>query len=453
MSTNFSLQARETSRTYTFKRRSYILSKIVIILFDNLLYTIGVVSVNACGLIVEYNPLHNGHLYHIEQAREVSQADCIISVMSGNFLQRGEPAIIDKVHRAKAALQSGVDIVLELPFPYAVQSSTLFAKGAVQTLNQMGVDSICFGSESGKISQFKNSYSLLEKKQSEYQATLKEKLSKGLSFPSASEEAYKSIGFNESHLDLTQPNNILGFSYVREILKYKLPIQPLTIKRQKSGYHETEIKDSIASATSIRKHLFGAEPSEVNIVRNAMPANTAKQLSAYKDKANIWHNWEQYFPILHYKVSLMSHEQLAKINGVTEGLEFRIKKTAEKATTMAEWIEAIKTKRYTWTRIQRIFVYILTDTKKTDLEILEQMTSVPYVRILGFTEVGRNYINKVKKNMDVPLLHNYSREQNPILEIEEKASQAYYSVVAPKSRFSLLKQERRLPIIIKKAEF
>src|SRR5690625_3192239 len=199
---------------------------------------IGDVFMRACGLIVEYNPLHNGHVYHIQSAKKVSKADCMIAVMSGPFLQRGEPAIIDKFHRAKAALASGVDIILELPYPYAVQSSQNFAKGAVQTLHEIGVSSICFGSESGMITDFTTSYHLFKKKESLYTETLQENLKLGMSFPQASMLSLEKIGLTTHQMDLSQPNNILGFSYVRTILENNLPIEPFTIKREKNDFHE-----------------------------------------------------------------------------------------------------------------------------------------------------------------------------------------------------------------------
>src|SRR5699024_3310115 len=284
----------------------------------------GLEYMQACGLIVEYNPFHNGHAFHIEASRKASGADCLIAVMSGSFLQRGEPAIIDKFHRTKAALSAGGDIVLELPFVYAVQSSELLARGSVQTLHDIGVSNICFGSESGDISRFTNSYDVLQQKQSVYQTTLQEKLHLGLSFPEASRYAYQKIGLAASEMDLTKPNNILGFSYVKAILDDKLPIDPLTITRIKNAYHDQAITGSIARATSIRKELIGKEDI-YETAASARPAVTIQQLRAYKQHAAAWHSWENYFQLIHYRVMTMSEDELAAIHGVDEGLENRIK--------------------------------------------------------------------------------------------------------------------------------
>ncbi len=144
---------------------------------------------NACGLIVEYNPFHNGHLYHARQAKKITNADVLIAVMSGSFLQRGEPAIVDKYHRTKMALNSGIDLVIELPYGYAVQSSNLFAFGSVQSLHQLGVEQLCFGSESGDIQSFLNHYHMLQENKAQYQHTLKEYLTQGLPFPVANKKA------------------------------------------------------------------------------------------------------------------------------------------------------------------------------------------------------------------------------------------------------------------------
>ncbi|SEQ61615.1 Predicted nucleotidyltransferase [Virgibacillus subterraneus] len=407
---------------------------------------IGDERMEACGLIVEYNPFHNGHVYHIQEAKRVSKADCIIAVMSGSFLQRGEPAIIDKFHRTNAALSAGIDIVLELPYPYAVQSSDLFSKGSVHTLNEIGVSSICFGSESGDISRFTKSYKVYNENKFTFKETLKSCLNQGLSFPEASRKAYEKIGLTTSEMDLSQPNNILGFSYVKTILDNNLPIDPLTITRTKSGYHDKEITGAIASATSIRNKLFTDQVISADI-KDTMPAETVSQLQLYKHDATTWHNWEHYFHLVHYRVLTMSLHELSEIHGVDEGLEYRIKSTANDVTSFDDWIEKIKTKRYTWTRLQRIFAHILTNTPKTDMEVAKNSSSVPYVRILGMTETGQTYLNRQKKNMDVPLVANLSRTTDPMLSMEEKASKAYYSILPAKKKRDFHKQELQPPIL------
>ncbi|ALX47372.1 nucleotidyltransferase [Lentibacillus amyloliquefaciens] len=400
----------------------------------------------ACGLIVEYNPFHNGHAYHIQASREATGADCIIAVMSGSFLQRGEPAIIDKFHRTKAALSAGADLVLELPYLYAVQSSDLFAEGSVKTLNEAGVSSICFGSESGDISYFTQGYNTFKNNQASYQSALHEQLDKGESFPEASRLAYRHIGLTTDKMDLAKPNNILGFGYVKSILDNDLPIDPLTITRIKSGYHDQAITDSIASATSIREELL-ATNKVTEQVKRALPEETITQLLHYKQKANCWHSWESYFSLLHYRVMTMSDSELAAIHGVDEGLEYRIKKSALKAGSFHEWMHAIKTKRYTWTRLQRIFAHILTNTTKEEVNLIKGNASVPYIRLLGMTKTGQHYLNSRKKQMDVPLITTLARANVPMALKEEKASNAYYSILPADKRTEFRRQELQPPIM------
>lgn len=401
----------------------------------------------ACGLIVEYNPFHHGHAYHLQEAKKQTGADCMIAVMSGDFLQRGEPAIIDKFHRTKAALCAGIDIIIELPYVYAVQNSDLFAKGAVQSLYEIGVSSICFGSESGDISYFTAGYSTFKEQQPHYQKTLHHYLNKGMSFPQASRHAYEEIGLTTEAMNLARPNNILGFSYVKAILGQNLPIQAATIKRTKNDYHDTTITNSIASATSIRKQLL--ENQQITLeIKETVAQETIEQLEQYKELAGMWHDWEKYFQLLHYRVLTMSLEELAAIQGVDEGLEHRVKKTAREATSFNDWVQTIKTKRYTWTRLQRMFVHILTNTTKKDIEKLNQNASVPYIRLLGLTQTGRAYLNGQKKQTEIPIITNVSRTVDPLFFLEEKASNAYYSILSPERRNKLRKQELQPPLMV-----
>jgi len=399
--------------------------------------------VKACGLIVEYNPFHNGHQYHVEEAKKNSNADCIIAVMSGTFLQRGEPAIIDKFHRTKAALKSGVDLVVELPYPYAVQSSRYFALGALRTLHALHTAMICFGSESGEIEPFYNASERLLKRKEEYDDTVRSFMKQGLSFPQASQKAYEKIGLQQ--VDLFQPNNILGFSYVRTIVEERLPIKALTIKRKQSHYHDTEIVNQIASATSIRQALL-KDPTDENVAR-AVPPHSLEQMITYKEEASLWHDWEDYFNALYLRITSLPLEELRKIHGVEEGIEYRIKEAITKATSFHDLIERVKTKRYTYVRLQRMFAHILTNTKKQEIEPFLNANTVPYIRLLGMNERGQTYLNKKKKALEVPLVTNLTYDY-PALCLDERAMNVYYSILPVTKRLHLRKQEFQLPIIV-----
>jgi len=402
---------------------------------------------HACGVIVEYNPFHNGHLYHLVQARKKSQANIMVAIMSGNFLQRGEPAIIDKFHRAKAALKAGADIVLELPYVYAVQSSHYFAMGAVRTLHEFGVDSLCFGSEQGNIAAFKD-FNHESKKSRQYEQRLKKFLAKGHSYPSAHAQTHKQIFGELTTIDLTKPNNILGYSYVNRVIKDHLTIRLLTIKRIESDYHDDKINGTIASATSIRKQLLKANKITKEI-KQSLPPPTIQALINYREKASMWHHWEHYFSFLKYRILTMSAEQLAKIHLVDEGLEHRILQTVKRASSFKHWMTLMKTKRYTWVRLQRMFVHILTHTTKADIENIFNESSVPYIRLLGFTKRGQTYLNNVKKQLNVPLIAQVNQIEHHALQLEERASSVYYSALSPVQQIAFQRRELQGPLIIK----
>lgn len=399
----------------------------------------------ASGLIVEYNPFHNGHKYHVEEAKKTTGADCMIAVMSGPFLQRGEPALIDPFYRTKAALANGVDIVVLLPFFYAVQSSALFAYGAVQTLHKLGVSSICFGSEEGTIEPFHHTYNLLQQNESTYSKTLKKALQEGNSYPHAHALAFQEAGITDNGIDLKQPNNILGYSYTHEVRANHLPITMQTIKRKQNMYHDREITTPIASATSIRKHLLTEQSSSVSI-QQSMPQTSEMLLHSYKDTFGTWHDWETYFPLIHYRVLSMSVKQLAAIYTIDEGIEHRIKETASKAHSFAHWLDLIKTKRYTRSRLQRMFVFILGHVTKTDVAFFLQNRPIPYIHLLGMTENGRAYLHSVKKKIDVPVTTSFTRKQHPLAMLEERILQTYYSILAPTQQNNARKQAFSPPI-------
>ena len=400
----------------------------------------------ACGLIVEYNPFHNGHLYHLEQSKQEADAECMVAVMSGQFLQRGEPAIIDKWHRTEAALRKGVDLVLELPYIYAVEHSDHFSKGAVRTLSEMGVKSLCFGSEHGEIGAFETAYRHLKKHQVAYDLAVRTHLNEGYAYPEASRKAYEEVNLPSDSIDLTQPNNILGYSYVKQILTYDPSMTPLTIKRTGSNYHDEAIPGHIASATSIRKQM--KEHGLSQAAEEAIPDSTVEQLLSYRSKTDVWHDWEHYFHLLHYKILTMSCDELRSIHGVDEGLEHRLKRTIKQATSFESFMNSLKTKRYTWTRLQRTLVHILIGTQKSLAQQLLHKERPPYARVLGMNDTGRQYLNEQKKKMDIPLITQPQQLNQPMLELEERASVSYYSVLKAKDRVACLKREYGPPIMI-----
>lgn len=397
----------------------------------------------ACGLVVEYNPFHHGHLYHVQKAKEITNSDVIIAIMSGSFLQRGEPAIIDKFKRTKSALHNGVDVVLELPYAYAVQSSNLFAKGALLSLHSLGISSICFGSELGKIDPFIEHIQQINQKKQQFDAYVYTSMNNGMSYPRAVSAAYENIGINHH---VTKPNNILGFHYLKTISDYHLPIEPYTIKRIANDYHDKQIHGSIASATSIRNQLH--EKLDTATIQHTLPKTSLRTLQQYFQEANMFHHWEDYFPSLYYKLITSQMKDLSEIHLMEEGIENRIKSQIEYTTSFATLMQGLTTSRYTNARLQRGLTHILTNTSKEEIDQFHD-AQIPYIRLLGMNAQGQAYINQQKKQLEVPLLTKLHRKNAALLQIEERATKTYYSILAPNRRQKLFRQELQLPIIVK----
>lgn len=358
------------------------------------------------GIIVEYNPLHNGHLYHILKTRELSKCDVLIAVTSGNFTQRGEPAIVDKFTRAKLALENHVDLVIEIPYVLTVQNADVFAYSAVSILNHLLVDEIYFGSESGKIEDLSMLSDLLDSEA--YNKLVKENMSEGFSYPTASDYAVREL--TDTNL-YDMPNNILGIQYIRAVKKLKSNIVLKTIKRISNDYHDTEVNSSsIQSATAIRKLMF-----ENKDISRFVPKNVNSQL---KNRKPI--NFNLFTDILKYKLKSMTSEELNLIFSMEEGIENWILKTKD-FENVDSLIKNLLTRRYTNSKIKRSLTHILLNLKKTDMTSLE----VPYLRVLGMNDDGRLHLNAIKKTLKVPLITKISNKKHPYLELDIRASKIY----------------------------
>ncbi len=373
------------------------------------------------GVIVEYNPFHNGHKFHLDQARKQSNADVVIAVMSGNFLQRGEPALVSKWARTEMALNGGADLVFELPYFFATQNADIFATGSVKLLAAANCHSLCFGSESGDIHTFTETLNFLSEKNDEFQDKVKEYSSQGLSYPKALSLSFEALSPDNHLLDLSKPNNILGLQYVTAIQKEKLSITPLTIIRKNANYHDEHFASaSIASATSIRKSLFSQNGS-LEEIHSYLPPTTYDLLQKYKHEYRQFHSWEDYWHLLKYKLLLSSTEELRGIHEVEEGLENRLKQVALKANSFHDFMKQIKTKRYTWTRLQRVCLHILMNTKR---EEMNNIAAPKYLRLLGMSEIGREYLRREKKNLQLPVISKLSINKE-MLEQDIRASRLY----------------------------
>lgn len=383
---------------------------------------------NVLGLIVEYNPFHNGHLYHLQSSVKKTKADIVIVVMSGPFLQRGEPALVNKWARTRMALKAGIDLVVELPYIYATQKAEIFADGAVRILESLGVTTICFGSENGDITPFIEANHWLINNETKVNIHMKEELKLGKSYPRAFSEVYTSLTENKDMLDLSKPNNILGFHYTQSVSRLAPSIMIDTIPRKNSNYHDLVIKDKkIASATAIRHKLLN-EKASFDSISNYLPDYTLAELRLHQETNGKFHSWEDYYPYLKYKIITESAASLKNIYECEEGLENRIKKCMTNHDSFDSFMDALKTKRYTRTRLQRLLTHILLNTSKEFMkENLEK--NHPYLRVLGMSAAGQHYLSQIKKRMNVTIITNASQSKNEAFSQDVLASRIHEMVL------------------------
>lgn len=379
------------------------------------------IAVRTVGVIVEYNPFHNGHHYHLQQAKEATSAQAVVAVMSGYFLQRGEPALIDKWSRAEMALRGGADLVLELPVLYACQPAEWFAFGAVATLEATGiVDALCFGSESGELDWMLELAATLAQEPPSFKATLQHYLKQGWSYPKAYSHTLHHF-HSDLHDTLTKPNNILGLSYLAALHKLNSPITPYTIRREKAGYHDARPSDKrIASATAIRNSWV--ESGDVSSIESYVPTSTYRILNMSIAKGIPPITWESLHQALISKIISESAEQLSTYYGVTEGLEYRLKQQLPFAKTVQSYIDAIKTKRYTWNRVQRILSYILLGMRQADADPRMLAIGPSYLRVLGFNERGRELLKKMKQTTKQPIITRIKQHRPAMLDWDLRAA-------------------------------
>ncbi len=358
------------------------------------------------GIIVEYNPLHNGHIYHINETKRLSKCDRLVCVMSGNFTQRGEPAIMDKFTRTKWALNNGVDLVIELPFVFTVQNADIFAYTSVGILHKLGVDEIYFGSETGDIDELKELGKILKGKP--YNELVKTHMKNGTSYPTSSDLAMKELYPNTS-FDL--PNNILGIQYLLAGEKLISTIDFKTIKRTSTNYYDEETKGTnIQSATSIRKLQKASEDFS-----HYVPMDVNESL-----KNAITVDYEDFYPHLKYLLRSSTKHDLHLLFGMEEGIENRLLKVKH-FTTTSELIHKALTRRYTISRMKRTLAHALCNVKKTDITSFE----IPYIRVLGMNRKGQSFLNEIKHDLDVPLIVKVSEGIHPYLDIEIRVSKIY----------------------------
>lgn len=362
---------------------------------------------NNLGIIVEYNPFHNGHILHINNSKKQTSSHNVFAVISGNFVQRGTPAILNKYQRTKYALENGVDIVLELPTPYATSSAELFAHSAVSTLNKTNViDSLCFGSESGNISLLKDIANVLVNEPPAYKEVLKNSLSLGFNFPKSRELAIAEFNpfFSTT---ISKPNNILGIEYLKALAKLNSPIKPFTITRNSSNYHDNNfLSENIASATSIRNKILDHKDfNDFNSIKNFVPFEVFDDLTFVLNK-NILPNHAMLFSLLKYKILTTKESDLSKINGINKSILATMYSAISTSSNYYDYVNTICSKCYTKTRIQRLLLHILLNIQTQDIEKYKSLDFVPYIRVLGFKREKAFLLNELQEKASVPIITN-----------------------------------------------
>ena len=359
------------------------------------------------GIICEYNPFHNGHIYHLKKVKELYPDSMIILVMSASFTMRGEISLLNKWDKTSIALKYGVDLVIELPTFYSTNSADIFAEGAIKLLNYLNCDYLVFGSESNDIDSLIE-LANIQINNKEYEDKVKEYMDLGNNYPTSMSKALSDI----TNKTINLPNDLLGLSYVKEIIKQKSNIKPITILRT-NDYHDKEINNSITSATSIREAIKN------NLdIKNNVPKETLDCIIKNDIETN-------YFKLLKYKI-LSDISNLNSYLDVSEGLDNLIRKNIIKVNSYTELIESIKTKRYTYNRLNRMFIHILLNIKKEDINKLKE---VSYIRILGFTNIGKKHIKELRNKLNIPIITNYSDIEDSNLDFELYVTSIYNEII------------------------
>ncbi len=347
------------------------------------------------GIVAEYNPFHNGHLYHIEKSKEVTHSTYSIAIISGNFTQRGGTSFLDKWSKAQIALSNGIDLVIELPVLYAISSAENFAEGSVKILDSLKVvDYISFGVETNNIEILNKCADVLYNEPKEYKSLLSHELEKGISYPKARENALMMyLNDTQNFVNvLSSPNNILGIEYLKALKKFKSNIKPISITRLKSNHNSLDYTQNFASSTAIRNML---KNNGFRAVQELTPPTCYSTLLQNIKLGHVVPDISVFEKEIIYLLRKMPVSEIANLPDVSEGLEFAIKNTANSCNTIVEFLNIIKSKRYTMTRLQRILLYALLGITKRDIAVSKKIS--PYIRVLGFNNRGKVLISEIAK--------------------------------------------------------
>ncbi|HHT98359.1 MAG TPA: nucleotidyltransferase [Clostridiales bacterium] len=405
------------------------------------------------GLITEYNPFHNGHKYHIDKAKELTNSDYVIVIMSGNFVQRGTPAIIDKYARTKMALLNGADLVFELPTSYSTASAEYFAHGAVSILDKLSiVDCLCFGSESGDLKSLNSINNIIKENKESLDLNIVKYLKQGFSFPSSRQKALNDIANNNCNLitlnkEISSPNNILSIEYLKALDTFNSKIEPVTIKRYGSDYHDKDINSIFSSATSIRNNIekYNTE-NDLTCTKSSLPSNVYEILkNEYKVKFPI--TMEDFTCIIKYKLLSESSDSLSQYLDISYDLADRMKNNIDLNSNIEDLALNIKTKNNTLTRINRSLIHLVLNIFQEDMDTYINNSYTPYARLLGMKKESSKLLKEINNTGRIPIINKVSNAYKQLDKIGMKmlsndifASDLYNQIVYEKYNTKLLSE-------------
>lgn len=405
------------------------------------------------GLITEYNPFHNGHLFHLKKAKETTGADYTAVVMSGSFVQRGAPAVFDKYSRARAALLSGADLVFEMPAPFSTASAREFASYAVALFTALGaVDSICFGSECGKIEPILHTARLLNEESEPFKKRLQDFLKEGKTFPEARSAALAEEGEEAAKL-LSTPNNILGVEYCQAVLRQRSPLSCFTIKREGKGYHDPSLDGVLGSALAVRQALQSG--TDVQALRFLLPdpsfGSVCRSIPVFLD---------DFSGLLNYR--LLTEQEPERYAEIRPELAARIKKLAPGFASFDQRIKELKSRQLTYTGVSRGLIHLILGIEQRQMDLFKEAGFAPYARILGFRKSAAPLLRRIKENSSIPVISKLAGAEKRLdpagaamLACEIQSSHLYQNVRCEKAasgafpgRTAVFQNEYTQPVLI-----
>ncbi|MDE5951340.1 MAG: nucleotidyltransferase [Acetatifactor sp.] len=409
-----------------------------------------------CAVIAEYNPFHLGHAYHLKQARLLTDADYIVVVMSGNFVQRGEPALVDKYARAKTALSCGADLVLELPTCFSAGSAEYFARGAISMLDHLGmIDFLCFGSECSEIQFLSQFADIFLKEPEPYKKILLEKLKLGYSYPTARSNALV-IAYPELAADISvisSPNNILGIEYIKALHRRRSPIHPVNIRRIGSDYRDKRLGPFHSSSRALRQAIYSNRSIEE--LHSQMPEEAYGILMDYFDREKPLFQ-DDFSTLLHYKLLSEQAKGYTDYLDITPDLSDKICKYVYQYTTFSEFCDLLKSKDMTYTRIGRCLLHILLNITKDNMQFyIDNQDAISYARLLGFREDAKPLLTAIDKNTSIPLITKMADAEKLLtgggqhmFQQEVQITDIYSSIQASKAGHKMYHEYTRPMIVI-----